>query len=415
MNNYEKAKEIVKKYGQEKLLYFYNELDKKEKEILVKQILEIDFEEILNLYKRSYDPKSFEVDLNTVTPIPHIEREKIGARAIQKYESIAEKVISKNQVAVVTMAGGQGTRLGYKGPKGTYELKINHHKKSLYEILCEDLKKTNEKYGITLNWYIMTSTENDEATKKYFEEHNYFNYPKENIKFFLQGNLPLITIDGELFLREPYIVKEASNGNGDVFKAMQRAGILDDMKKKKIKYISFGGIDNVLLKNVDPLFLGLMIDKDYQIASKSIFKKEPMDNIAVYCLKNNRPAILDYDDITEDLTMKKFKDGTYCYREINMVSHIMTLKAVQKAARLKLPYHRAFKKNAFVNEEGMKQVPDGPNSFKFETFIFDAFAHFDDMLLLRVEEAKEFAPIKSFNGKFTPETAVEKYLKSIDF
>lgn len=411
MNKYEKAKEILKKYNQEKLLYFYEELKEEEKEKLVNQILSLNFEQILTLYKNSYISKNFKVDIDTISPIEHVEKNMLSNDKIEKYEKIGKKIISKNQIAVVTMAGGQGSRLGYKGPKGTYELKIDGMKISLYEILCNNLKKINEDYGITLNWYIMTSTENHIATKQYFIEHNYFNYPKQNIRFFMQGNLPLITVEGNLFLQEPYLIKEASNGNGDVFKSLQRSGLIDDMKKNKIKYVSFGGIDNILLKNVDALFLGMMAYNNQEIASKTIFKENALDNIAVYCLKNNRPSILDYDDIPEELSEIKFKDGRYCYREANMVSHLMTLDAVKKSAKLDLPYHRAYKKNAFVNEEGMKQVPDGPNSFKFESFIFDAFYHFKDMLLLRVDEEEEFAPIKSFNGPYSPDTAIEKYKK----
>lgn len=409
MDNYKKAKEILKKYNQEKLLYFYDELEDNEKQKLVNQILSLDFEQILTLYKNSYISKNFEIEKDTISPIEHVEKNLLSDEEKEKYERIGEKIISKNQIAVVTMAGGQGSRLGYKGPKGTYELKIDGKKISLYEILCNDLKRINEKYGIILNWYIMTSTENHIATKQYFIEHNYFNYPKQHIKFFMQGNLPLITVEGNLFLQETYIIKEASNGNGDVFKALERKGLIDDMKKNKIKYVSFGGIDNILLKNVDELFLGMMVCNKQDIASKTIFKRNATDNIAVYCLKNKKPAILDYDDIPEELSVKKFKDGRYCFREANMVSHLMTLDAVKKSAKLDLPYHRAYKKNAFVNEEGMKQVPDGPNSFKFESFIFDAFYHFKDMLLLRVNEDEEFAPIKSFNGPYNPDIAIEKY------
>ena len=412
MDKLRKAKEILQKYNQEQLLYFYEELDIEEKEKLINQILEIDFDKILTLYKNSYISKNFEVDMNKISPINHVEKDLLNSDKIIKYKNIAKKVIEKNQVAVVTMAGGQGSRLGFKGPKGTYELKINGKRISLYEILCKDLKRTNIKYGITLNWYIMTSTENDKATEEYFEKHNYFDYPKDNIKFFTQENLPLIKTDGKLFLQEPYQIKEASNGNGNVFQSLKKYGLIKDMERKNIKYVTFAGIDNVLLKNVDPLYLGMMINGKYEIASKSVFKDEPMGKVAVYCKKNNRPSILNYDDITEEITMKKFPNGTFCYRECNMLSHIMSIKAVKKSAEINLQYHRAYKKNAFVNEEGVKQVPDSPNSFKFEQFIFDAFEYFDDMFIFRVNEDEEFAPIKSFTGPYNPDAAIEKYKKS---
>ena len=183
------------------------------------------------------------------------------------------------------------------------------------------------------------------------------------------------------------------------------------MDKMNIKWISFGGIDNVLLKNVDPLFLGLTIHHNEQIASKSIFKNLPLEKTAVYCKKDDKPAILDYDDITLELSEEKDENGRYLYREANMLSHLMSIDAVKKVSTISLPYHRAYKKNAFVNSEGVKQVPDKPNSFKFENFIFDAFQFFDNMLLLRVNADEEFAPIKDFTGIYNPDTAKDKYLK----
>ena len=165
------------------------------------------------------------------------------------------------------------------------------------------------------------------------------------------------------------------------------------------------------MKNVDPLFLGLTITQNQEIASKSIFKQTPLEKTAVYCKKYGKPAILDYADIDLELSNQKDNNGMFLYREANMVSHLMSLHAVKKVSTVRLPYHRAYKKNAFVNDEGMKQVPDKPNSFKFENFIFDAFSFFNDMLLLRVNPDEEFAPIKDFTGIYNPDTAKEKYEK----
>lgn len=404
------AKEILKKYNQEHLLYFYDELSEEEKNILINQILTINFEKILTIYKKSLD---FHYDPNVkIAPIHHIEKNKLSIDEINYYSKIGEAVIKNNEFAVVTMAGGQGTRLGYKGPKGTYMLNLKPIKKSLFQIMAENIIENNKNYNVILPWYIMTSRENDSATKTFFEDNNYFGYPKDKIKFFKQNKLPIINTDGKLILQEPYLIKEASNGNGNVFKSMKNNGIINELDKLNIKWCSFGGIDNVLLKNFDPLFLGLTIANNMSIGSKSIFKKEPLEKTAVYCLKNGKPAILDYDCIDLELSESKISNtDTYLFREANMLSHIMSIEAVKKSSTFDLFYHRAFKKNSFVNEEGVKQVPDKPNTFKFENFIFDAFSHFDNMLLLRVDENEEFAPIKDFTGIYNPDTAIEKYNK----
>lgn len=403
----EKAKEILTTYKQEHLIYFYSELSDEQREQLLNQILKIDFNEILTLYENSM--KDEPLEKNAISPIEHFEKDMFTDKQITEYSKVGEEILKSNSFAVVTMAGGQGTRLGYKGPKGTYELNLKPNKKSLFEILCDDIKDANDKYGITIPWYIMTSEENNEATKQYFSSHNYFGYPKNKVKFFIQDKLPLITVDGKLILQEPYLIKEAANGNGNVFNSMKKHNIIDDLEKNNIKWISFGGVDNILLKNVDPLLLGLAIKQKYQIASKSIFKQNPLEKTAVYCKKYGKPAILDYDDIDLELSVSRYKNGMYKYREANILSHLMSIDAIKKVCDIKLPYHRAYKKNAFVNEEGVKEVPSKPNSFKFENFIFDAFSYFDDMLLLRVDADNEFAPIKDFTGIYNPETALEKY------
>ncbi len=404
---FKKINEFLFRYNQNHLLNFYDELSPVNQEKLLKQIENIDFENIFHLYDNSM--KDEEISLDDISPLIHYEKNRFSTEDIKYYTEIGNKVVSSGSFAVVTLAGGQGTRLGYKGPKGTYMLDLKPNKKSLFEIMCDDLKDFNKQFNTTLPWYIMTSTTNDFETKKFFEMNNYFDYPKDKITFFKQEQLPLISINKDLILDELHIVKEASNGNGNVFKSLKNNNILKEMESNNIKWISFGGIDNVLLKNIDPLFLGLTIDKNLQIASKSIFKKEPLEKTAVYCKKCGKPSILYYDMIDLEISESKDSDGLYLYREANILSHLMSLNAVKKISEIDLKYHRAFKKNTFINDEGMKQIPDKPNTFKFENFIFDAFEYFDDMLLLRVNEEEEFAPIKDFTSKYNPDTALKKY------
>lgn len=404
-----KAKEILKNYHQEHLIAFLDELPDSKKNSLINQILNIDFKKIHDLYIDSQ--KGSDSFNDVITPLPYFIKNNFTDNEIEYYENIGTNSIKNNEFAVVTLAGGQGTRLGHNGPKGTFELDLAPKKKSLFEILNDNLKEIQENLKLTIPWYIMTSTANHKATIKFFEENNYFDYPKEYVHFFSQDNLPITDINGNLLLEEPYKIKEASNGNGNVFEAMNKHGIIDDLKKKNIKWIFVGGIDNILLKIVDPLLLGLTIEKNFQIASKSLFKKNAYAKEYVFCKRNGKPSLLDYNDITEELSLSKDENNNYLYRETNMLSHLFSIDAITKCSTLDFPYHRAFKKNTFVNEEGMKQIPDKPNSFKFEKFIFDAFEYFDDMLLLRVNEKEEFAPIKNKEGKNTPEAATKLYIK----
>lgn len=406
MPNYEIAKEILEKYHQEHLLNFYNELNNEQRTLLINQICNINFDQIFDLYEAS---KTDEViSTNLIEPLEYTIKSKLTKEQISYYENIGNTIIKNNEFAVVILAGGQGTRLGYKGPKGTFELDINP-KKSLFELLCDTLKVANNKYNVTIPWYIMTSIYNDEETKKFFEQKNYFNYPKDCIHFFKQSELPLIDIFGNLILEETYKIKESSNGNGDVFNSIKRNGILEEMKEKNIKWVSFGGVDNVILDIVDPLFLGLTISHNKLVASKTLFKKDINDKDWIFVRKSGKPAIIDCNYLSSSMKNAIDKNGNYLYRETNMLAHLFNISAIEKACNEKLPYHRAFKKNNFVNEEGMKQVPEKPNTFKFETFIFDAFSLFNDIELLRVNESDEFAPIKDFSGPHNPEVAKQLY------
>ena len=401
-----KAKEILKKYNQEHLFEFYNEITKDEKKILINQILNIDFEQIINLYNNSKIEEEREFSLS---PLKYYDKEKISLEEKKQYVEIGSNIIKENKLAVITMAGGQGTRLGYNGPKGTFKLEqpIN---KSLFEIRCEELKDANKKYKSKILWCIMTSKENDQQTRSFFEDNNYFNYPKDRIKFFIQDTIPLIDIEGKVMLQELYKIREVSNGNGNIFLSLKKNKLIEKMKEENIQWISFGGIDNVLAKNIDPLFLGITIYNKKEIASKTIFKEQPLDKIAVFCKINNRPGILNYSDINLEISERKNEEGNYLYRDINILSHLMSFEAIEKCVDIDLPYHRNFKKNVFINSEGMKEVPQEPNSFKFENFIFDAFSFFDDMLLLRVKKEDEFAPIKDFTGPHNPEVAKDMYM-----
>lgn len=410
MDSFQKAKNILSEYNQEHLLSFYDELDESEKSFLINQIFRINFKQIFDLYEASKTDEI--IPCNLIEPLPYFDKSTLSNKDLNYYSSIGEEYIKNNNFAVITMAGGQGTRLGYKGPKGCFELDI-FPKKSLFEILCDNLKKVNEKYNVTIPWYIMTSIYNDEDTKKFFKEKNFFGYPEDSIKFFKQSQLPLINTDENLILEETYKIKEASNGNGDVFEALKANNMIDDMKKNNIKWVFFSGVDNVILNIVDPLLLGLTIANNCQISSKTLYKKDPSAPDWIFAKRNGKPAIINSSHLTPEMKVAIDNNGHDLYREINILAHIFSISAIEFVANKKLPYHRAFKKNTFVNEEGMKQVPETPNTFKFETFIFDAFSYFDNMVLLRVKEEDEFAPIKDFNGIHNPEVAKDLYLNKL--
>lgn len=403
----ERAISILEKNNQKRVLKILNSLSEEKQEKLVKQILTIDFEKMNSLYgMASRKP----VILNKeIEHINFVDKYKLSPELYEKYTEIGEKIIKNNQYAVVTMAGGQGTRLGHKGPKGTFKLEVEPEGKYLFQILAEGLIKANQKYGIILPWYIMTSTENNKETVSFFENNNYFGYDKKHIKFFVQGNLPLMLTDGELVIDEDYTVKLASDGNGCIYKSMKNEGILEDMQTRGIKWIFIGAVDNALLNMVDPVLVGLTISEGNEAASKSIAKNNPHEKVGVFCKANGVPSVIEYSELPGEMAELTDDEGELLYGEAHIMCNLFSLDALKKVADENLEYHVANKKANYMNEEGAFIEVDKPNAYKFEAFIFDAFNYFDNISILRGKREEDFAPVKNKEKVDCPETAIKLY------
>ncbi len=402
--------EIVKKYNQEHLLKYIDLISTNEgKNNLINDIENIDFEKLNRLFALSN--QNFKNSMKTVM-LEHIrffDKSRFSDEENNEILKIGEDIIANNQYAVVTMAGGQGTRLGHKGPKGTFILNVKPEPKSLFQIIAENLIKANNKYGIILNWYIMTSTENNDETVKYFEDNNYFGYNSENVKFFKQGNLPLLSEDGKLVINSEYRIKYAASGNGTIYQAMLNDGVIDDMKRKGIKWVFIGSVDNALLNMVDPMLLGLTKKRGTEIASKTIVKNSPYEKVGVFCKKNGKPGVIEYSEIPETLIEEVDENGELMYGESHIMCNLYTLDAIEKIANVELPYHSAHKKVDFMQEDGNMFYAKEANGYKYEAFIFDGFELFDDITLYRGKREEDFAPVKNAEGVDSPETATKLY------
>ena len=401
------ARAILKANKQENLLRFIDKLDNNKKEKIIKQILNLDFTQLNKLYEET--KSSAEIINKKIENIKYVDEYKLSDEAKEKYTSIGEKVIKNNQYAVVTMAGGQGTRLEHNGPKGTFKVDVNPEPKYLFQILAENLQRANKKYNVILPWYIMTSTENNKETVNFFEKHEYFGYPKENVMFFTQGNLPILLENGDLIVDKDYTIKEAADGNGCIYSAMAKAGVLEDMKKKNVKWIFIGAVDNILLNMVDPILLGLTIDEKNEAASKSVAKASPKEKVGAFCKINGVPSVIEYTELPEKMAEEVDEEGELLFGEAHIMCNLFSIQALEKVSKVQLPYHVAHKKSNYMNENEEFVKVTEPNAYKFEAFIFDAFNFFDDISILRGKREMDFAPIKNKVGNDSPDTAKELY------
>ncbi len=396
----------LKKYDQMHLIKFYDELKETEKNYIENQIEKIDFDQVDKLYETTKEEKKYS---DKIEPMKYIDKYKLSEDERKHYAQIGDEIIKNGEYAVATMAGGQGTRLGHIGPKGTFELIDG---KSLFEIFSDEMKKANKKYGVVIPWYIMTSEENNDETVNFFEEKKYFGYPKNYIKFFKQGKLPMIDTKGKILLESKWKIKEAADGNGGIFRSMIKYNILDEMKQNNIKWLFIGSIDNAILKMVDNIFLGLTQEKKMLAASKTVSKANPHEKVGVFCKRNGKPSVIEYSELPEEMATMRDEYGELFYGEAHIMCNLFNTSTLEKIGEENLPYHVAFKKSSYIDGDGNLIEPDEPNAFKFESFIFDSFAKLDDILLMRAKREEEFAPVKNKEGVDSPETARELYLKN---
>ena len=407
VEKYKKAIDVLEKYNQKHVLKNFEKLEEKKKEKLLEQILSIDFEQIQQLYESTKKQINFVNE--KIEPIEYVDKTVLSSDILDKYNKLGEKEIKNGKYAVVTMAGGQGTRLGHSGPKGTFKLGLKDDK-SIFEILITTLKDSNEKYNVVIPWYIMTSRENNEQTVKFFEENNYFGYDKNSIIFFKQGELPMCSEDGKLLIDETGLIKEAADGHGGIFESMRKNGIIDDMENRGIEWAFVGPVDNVLVKMVDETLLGVVLDKGVLAGGKSVVKAGPKEKVGVFCKKNGKPGVVEYTEITTELAEATNKNGELVFGESHINCNLFNINAIKDVSQKKLPYHSAHKKAKYIDENGKLVTPEKPNAFKFESFIFDAFDMLDDMAILRVKREEEFAPVKNAEGNDSPETARNLYV-----
>ena len=401
MKTFDEVYEYLKKYNEEHLLRFYDELSEDEKVTLINQIKNIDFDYMKDLYNNK---SGFEMGNKEIANIPAIDKMKID---VSKFELLGTEMIKNGELAVCSMAGGQGTRLGFNGPKGTFMLNLDRPT-SIFETIVNKLKDAYKKYGVLTYWYVMTSEQNNNETVKFFEDNNYYGYDKEHIIFFKQGELPLLDAEGKIVLKDKANVFMAPDGNGGIFKALGTNGILEHMKQHGIKYLTVGNVDNILIHMVDPIVLGIMSEKNAELLSKSFIKPSPEGKWGVFCKVNGRPRVIEYIETPRELLEARNEEGELMYGDAHFGCNFFHINLLEKIVTEKLPMHAALKKNKHINDNGEITEID---TYKFEAFIFDGFEKAEDLLVFRVKRDDEFAPIKNKEGEETPESAIELYKK----
>jgi UDP-N-acetylglucosamine/UDP-N-acetylgalactosamine diphosphorylase len=340
----------LKKYDQEHLVKFFDELSEREKEHLVHDLKTINFEEVntyFNRIKSSLEKVNQVEELfdDCMQPVPSNlkgSHAKSSNKELELFELDGLKAISQNKVAVLLLAGGQGTRLGVNYPKGMFSVDLLS-KKTLYQLQAERLNRlkqyADEKFELehdsksSIPWYIMTSEHTKEMTRQFFEKHNYFNLNKDNVILFDQFMLPCLTREGKIILDEKHKVSKSPDGNGGLYKALFRHGILEDMKKRGVEYIHVYCVDNILVRMADPIFVGFCIEKNANCAAKVVKKTDPAEKVGVICQVNDRFQVVEYSEISEKTRSLRESDGELTYNAGNICNHFFRIDFLENVCK----------------------------------------------------------------------------------
>lgn len=422
MAGIETLKARLDKVGQTHLLHFWDRLDAAKRDGLLSQLSTIDWEAIPGLVSKYVTGKPKADSSAAIEPVAHYPANHTssagrGAWDRPAYREKGIAMIRDGKIAAFTVAGGQGSRLGYEGPKGCYP-GGGVTNKPLFACLAEWILAAQRKWcgpGRVIPWYIMTSPLNHAATIAFFREHQFFGLHQRDVMFFPQGVLPSFDMGtGKVLLNEMHEAAVNPDGHGGSIKALSVSGAIADMKKRGVEHISYTQIDNPLVRVIDPVFIGLHAhapDSSGQMSSKMVAKANAGEKVGVLCKVGDRTGVIEYSDMPKELTEAKNADGSLKFNAGSIAVHLIAVEFIEKlnagasAGGFSMPYHRAEKKVAFVDLSTGKRVePTATNAVKLETFVFDALAMCERSIVLETQRVEEFAPIKNAAGADSPET-----------
>lgn len=402
--NYERAKTYLTQRGQEHLLDYYNELSPEEREELLNDIENTNFSIVKEIGKsEAKKPRKIKPPANTVS------LKEIARRNVQ-YREVGVKFLKEGRVAAVLLAGGQGTRLGFDKPKGMFNIGETRNL-SIFEQLINNIKDVTTDTGRNVTLFIMTSDVNDSDTRGFFKANNYFGYPKDRIRFFTQNMEPTCDFDGKIFLSEKNRISLSPNGNGGWYSSLINAGFNRVIEREGIEWLNVFGVDNVLQRICDPVFIGATVLSSCKCASKVVKKTCPEERVGVLCEQGGKPAIVEYYEMSPELSTKKERGGELTFRYGVTLNYLFNVQELNATLSGKLPYHLAKKAIPHI-ESGLKVYPEDPCGYKFETLVVDMVKKMGSCLAFEVEREKEFAPVKNREGVDSVITARELLRKN---
>ncbi|MBQ7770648.1 MAG: UTP--glucose-1-phosphate uridylyltransferase, partial [Clostridia bacterium] len=362
---YEQAKQLLEEKGQMQLLQYYNELSCEQKQTLLDAIAAINWE-FEDALANPVDMTGKDRDIRPISGLRHSEIE----RRKTEFENIGVDAIKSGKVAAVLLAGGMGTRLGVDGPKGAYDIGIT---KPLYifQQQMRNLQDVTKKCGVVVPLYIMTSDKNHEQTTAFWKEHEYFGYDEKDVKFFKQEMAPAVDYDGKIILERKDLPALSPNGNGGWFSSLKKAGLVDDLHARGVEWLNIYAVDNVLQRIADPVFVGATIESGVNCGAKAIFKTIPTEKVGVLCMDGDKPDIIEYYELTDEMANQRDENGDLVYSYGVIMNYLFRLSKLEEVEGKKIPVHIVEKKIECLCEDGVTRKPEKENGKKFEALAVD--------------------------------------------
>ena len=400
----EEAKHLLATQQQGHILAWWDRLDATEQAALLVQIDALDFEAIAYMQEMvaAADAPGTTAGGN-MQPAPVVEQATIADEQLAEDIAAGEAALSAGRVGVVLVAGGQGSRLGFDGPKGSYLIGAVSSA-SLFEIHARKVLAFERRYGAAIPFYIMTSQANDAATRSFFEVNDFFGLDRSRVRFFAQGMWPALDGDGKILLDAPGHIFMSPDGHGGVLSALDTTGQFEDMRTRGVDTIFFFQVDNPLVEIADPAFVGMHLAAASDVSVKVCAKRDPDEGLGVVVVEEGQSRIVEYTELTDEQKNRRDAAGKlhYCYGSVAI--HLFARAFMEQEAKARLPLHIAHKLVPVVNASGEVVTPESPNAFKCEKFIFDVLPDAKTTINVEFDRALEFSPVKNAEGNDSPAT-----------
>lgn len=401
--NFDQLKIKLAAINQTSVLRFVDQLDPAGRDKLIAQLSALDLDalpQLVSAYVTGRYTPPIPTEIKPVTPLPRHPQTPAHKALYTKALARGHELLRRGKVGAFLVAGGQGTRLGYDGPKGEYPVTPIKNK-PLFQVFAQQLLAHCREHGRTIPWYIMTSDINDVPTRAFFVKHNHFGYDPSAIYFFQQGMMPAFGLDGQLLLASRDSLALSPGGNGDCFRSLWKSGAVADMRRRGIEHLAYFAVDNPIVYCIDPLFIGLQDITGAEMSAKTIAKSGPLEKIGNFCFADDKLQVIEYSDLPNELAYQTNPDGSLKFNAGSIGIHAMRvsfLERLNSGRQFQLPWHRAEKKVAYVDRDGTPVKPDKVNAVKIEQFVFDAIPLAANPLVYTTERGEEFSPVKNPQG-----------------